>query len=57
MKKVLRNFIAFTLIVSAISANAQPIRYLDNVFTNVTVTSDVQLQRILVFFLQYYQVE
>ncbi|HIE73500.1 MAG TPA: T9SS type A sorting domain-containing protein [Flavobacteriales bacterium] len=42
MKKVLRNFIAFTLIVSAISANAQPIRYLDNVFTNVTVTSDVQ---------------
>ena len=41
MKKVLRNFIAFTLIVSAISANAQ-MRYLDDVFTNVTVTSDIQ---------------
>ena len=42
MKKVLRLCIAFTLIVSTISANAQGMRYLDDVFTNVTVTSDVQ---------------
>jgi len=41
MKKVLQNFIAFTLIISAISADAQ-MRYLDDIFTNVTVTSDVQ---------------
>jgi len=41
MKKVLRIFIAFTLIVSVISADAQ-MRYLDDVFTNVTVTSDIQ---------------
>ena len=41
MKKVLQNFIAFALILSAISADAQ-MRYLDDVFTNVTVTSDVQ---------------
>ena len=43
MKKVLRNLIAFTLIISAISADAQnSMRYLDDVFTNVTVTSDVE---------------
>jgi len=42
MKKVLRLCIAFTLIVSTISANAQGMRYLNDVFTNVTVTSDVQ---------------
>ena len=42
MKKVLQNFIAFTLVVCAISANAQQIRYLDDIFTNVTVTSDVE---------------
>ena len=42
MKKVLRLCIAFTLIVSTISANAQGMRYLDDVFTNVTITSDVQ---------------
>ncbi|MEE2699832.1 MAG: T9SS type A sorting domain-containing protein [Bacteroidota bacterium] len=42
MKKVLQNFIAFTLIISAISVNAQQIRYLDNVFSNVTVTTDIQ---------------
>ena len=42
MKKLLQNFIAFTLIISAISANAQQMRYLDDVFTNVTVNSDVQ---------------
>ncbi len=41
MKKVLQNFIAFALILSAISADAQ-MRYLDDTFTNVTVTSDVQ---------------
>ena len=41
MKKVLRNFIAYAIIISAISADAQ-IRYLDVVFTNVTVTSNVQ---------------
>ena len=41
MKKVLRNFIAFALVISSISADAQ-IRFLDDVFTNVTVTSDVQ---------------
>ena len=43
MKKVLRNFIALTLIISAISADAQnSMRYLDDIFTNVTVTSDVE---------------
>ena len=43
MKKVLRNFIALTLIISAISANAQnSMRYLDDIFTSVTVTSDIQ---------------
>ena len=42
MKKVLRNIIAFTLIISAISVNAQQMRYLDDIFTSVTVTSDVQ---------------
>ena len=43
MKKVLRNFIALTIIISAISADAQnSMRYLDDVFTNVTVTSDVE---------------
>ena len=41
MKKVLRNFIMLTLIVGALSANAQ-MRYLDDIFTNVTVTTDVQ---------------
>ena len=41
MKKLLQNFIAFALIVNVISANAQ-IRYLDDAFANVTVTSDVQ---------------
>ena len=42
MKRLLRLCIAFTLIVSTISANAQGMRYLDDVFTNVTVTSDVE---------------
>lgn len=42
MKKVLRMFITFTVILSAISVNAQQMRYLDDIFSSVTVTSDVQ---------------
>ena len=42
MKKILQNVIALTLIISTISTNAQQIRYLDDIFTSVTVTSDIQ---------------
>ncbi len=42
MKKVLRIFIAFTITLSAVSVNAQHMRYLDDIFSSVTVTSDVQ---------------
>ena len=42
MKIVLRNFIALMIVITSISVNAQQMRYLDDVFTNVTVISDVQ---------------
>ena len=45
MKKVLRIFIAFTITLSAVSANAQHIRYLDDIFSSVTVTSDEHVTR------------
>ena len=42
MKKSLQNLIAISLLFIGITTNAQQMRYLEDVFPNVTTTSDVQ---------------